>query len=223
VQDPFDTFQLPFELRELLPKTDQQTLREEILDIHVRLLKRDPELEDNRGRGAHLWLLFNAIASRLQSQQDFQEHVVPTLIPKLVDQIRSALSWYPSGDENLGYFLRPVIVRWQNSNANVEGTTDSGPTRRISGAPAANGPEEIQAEDGTPPKMARVPKERKTPKQVILEYKVRNKIRTHELVAEKLGLERSVYFDLKAGRKVGEETYVKAALVIGCSPDDLKP
>jgi hypothetical protein len=74
--DPFDSFQLPSELRELLPKTDQQTLREEILDIHIRLLKRDPELEDNRGRGAHLWLLFDAIASRLQSQPDFQEHVV---------------------------------------------------------------------------------------------------------------------------------------------------
>jgi hypothetical protein len=58
---------------------------------------------------------------------------------------------------------------------------------------------------------------------VILEYKVLNKIRTHDLVAEKLGLERSVYFDLKAGRKVGEETYIKAALVIGCSRDDLKP
>jgi len=66
-------------------------------------------------------------------------------------------------------------------------------------------------------------KGRKTPEQVILEYKVLNKIRTHELVAEKLQLERSVYFEMKAGRKVSEETYVKAALVIGCSPDDLKP
>ena len=48
-------------------------------------------------------------------------------------------------------------------------------------------------------------------------------IRTHELVAVDLGLERSVYFDLKAGRKVSEETYIKAALRLGCSPDDLKP
>jgi hypothetical protein len=67
------------------------------------------------------------------------------------------------------------------------------------------------------------PERRKTPEQVILEYKVLNKIRTHELVAEKLGLERSVYFELKAGRRVSAETYVKAALAIGCSPNDLKP
>jgi hypothetical protein len=64
---------------------------------------------------------------------------------------------------------------------------------------------------------------RKTPSQRLIEYKVVKKIRTHDLVAEALGLERSVYFDLKAGRKVSEETYVKAALTIGCSPDDLKP
>ena len=55
------------------------------------------------------------------------------------------------------------------------------------------------------------------------EYKVLKPIRTHELVAVDLGLERSVYFDLKAGRKVSEETYIKAALRLGCSPDDLKP
>ena len=64
---------------------------------------------------------------------------------------------------------------------------------------------------------------RKTPSRRLTEYKVLKKIRTHDVVAEALGLERSVYFDLKAGRKVSEETYVKAALAIGCSPDDLKP
>ena len=64
---------------------------------------------------------------------------------------------------------------------------------------------------------------RKTPSQRLTEYKVLKKIRTHELVADVLGLERSVYFELKAGRKVSEETYIKAALAIGCSPDDLKP
>jgi hypothetical protein len=63
----------------------------------------------------------------------------------------------------------------------------------------------------------------KTPAQLLTEYKVAKKIRTHELVAESLGLDRSVYFDLKAGRRVSEDTYIKAALCLGCSPDDLKP
>jgi hypothetical protein len=125
--NPFDSFQLPSELRELLPRAEQQTLRDEILDIHVRLLKRDPELEDNRGRGVHLWLLFDAIAIRLQLQPDFRQHVVPSVIPTLVEQIKTDLSWYPNSDENLGYFLTPVIVRWQNSNAVAQAHTDSGP------------------------------------------------------------------------------------------------
>jgi hypothetical protein len=119
--DPFDSFQLPSELRELLPNSEQHPLREEILGIHVRLLKRDPELEDNRSRGLHLQLLFDAIASRLQSQPEFREHIVPALIPKFVQRIKSDLSWYPNSDENLGSFLNPVIVQWQNSNSkNVE-------------------------------------------------------------------------------------------------------
>jgi hypothetical protein len=115
--DPFDSFQLPSELRELLPEAEQQTLRDEILDIHVRLLKRDPELEDNRSRGLHLRLLFDAVAKRLQSQPDFREHVVPAVIPTFIEQIKSDLSWYPNSDENLGYFLKPVIVQWQNFNS----------------------------------------------------------------------------------------------------------
>jgi hypothetical protein len=71
--------------------------------------------------------------------------------------------------------------------------------------------------------LATTPKAHKTPSERLTEYKVLKKIRTHELVAEGLGLERSVYFDLKAGRKVSEETYIKAARAIGCSPEDLKP
>lgn len=74
----------------------------------------------------------------------------------------------------------------------------------------------------TPPRRT-LPKARKTPSERLTEYKVLKPIRTHELVAVDLGLERSVYFDLKAGRKVSEETYIKAALRLGCSPDDLKP
>jgi hypothetical protein len=78
-----------------------------------------------------------------------------------------------------------------------------------------------QTVGASPP--SNIAEKRKTPQQVILKYKVLNKIRTHEQVADKLGLERSVYFELKAGRRVSEETYVKAALVIGCRVDDLKP
>jgi hypothetical protein len=155
--DPFDSFQLPSELRELLPKTEQQTLREEILDIHVRLLKRDPELEDNRSRGVHLWLLFKAIATRLRSQPDFREHVVPTVIPTFVEQIKTALSLYPNSDENLGYFLKPVIVQWQNSNVDAQVSTDSGPTPRTSSAPTEYGRQKIQTADETAPRMASLP------------------------------------------------------------------
>jgi hypothetical protein len=79
----------------------------------------------------------------------------------------------------------------------------------------------VRAEEQQPPETT--PKKVKTPAQRLTEYKVLKKIRTQDLVAEALDLERSVYFELKAGRKVSEETYVKAALGIGCSPDDLKP
>ncbi len=64
---------------------------------------------------------------------------------------------------------------------------------------------------------------RKTPDEILTEFKVKEDIPSHEQVAERLGLERSVYFEMKAGRKVSTETYVKAAMVIGCTPDELKP
>jgi hypothetical protein len=64
---------------------------------------------------------------------------------------------------------------------------------------------------------------RKTASELLTESKITNKFRTHEKQAEAMGLERSVYFDLKAGRKVGEECYVRAARVVGCKPGDLKP
>jgi hypothetical protein len=71
--------------------------------------------------------------------------------------------------------------------------------------------------EAEPPAKARL-----TNSARLTEYKVKKAIRTHELVAENLGLERSVYFDLKAGRRVSEETYIKTALAIGCTADDLK-
>jgi hypothetical protein len=116
VLDPFDTFQLPFELRRLLSEHERQMLKDKILEIQVRLKMRDSELEDNRGRGLHLWRVFDAIAIRLQHQANFKEDLVPRVIPEFIEQIRSDLSWYPhnyDGDLRT-YYLAPPITYWQN-------------------------------------------------------------------------------------------------------------
>ena len=68
------------------------------------------------------------------------------------------------------------------------------------------------------PKLAR-----KTASELLTESKITKKFKTHEKQAEAMGIERSVYFDLKAGRKVGEESYIRAARIVGCKPEDLKP
>ena len=54
------------------------------------------------------------------------------------------------------------------------------------------------------------------------------KTRSHERQAELMGIERSVYYDLKAGRRVGDATYIKAAQYITahyalCTVPNLKP
>jgi hypothetical protein len=64
---------------------------------------------------------------------------------------------------------------------------------------------------------------RKTASEWLTASKITNKFKTHEKQAEAMGLERSVYFDLKAGRKVSEESYIRAARVVGCDPKDLMP
>jgi hypothetical protein len=64
---------------------------------------------------------------------------------------------------------------------------------------------------------------RKTASELLTESKITNKFKTHEKQAETMGIERSVYFDLKAGRKVSEESYIRAARIVGCKPEDLKP
>jgi hypothetical protein len=46
---------------------------------------------------------------------------------------------------------------------------------------------------------------RKTPSQLLMEFKVRNNIRTHDRVAERLKLERSVYFKLKRAKRLGRK------------------
>jgi len=68
----------------------------------------------------------------------------------------------------------------------------------------------------------------KTPATWLEECKVHTKVRSHERQAELMCIERSVYFDLKKGRKVGDATYIKAAQYITepyapCMVHDLKP
>jgi hypothetical protein len=87
-----------------------------------------------------------------------------------------------------------------------------------SAAPSASAPRKPEVQSGG----SEARRHSKTTSERLTEYKVSHKLRTHDLVAEKLGLERSVYFELKGGRKVSQETYLKAAQALGCSVDDLK-
>jgi hypothetical protein len=64
---------------------------------------------------------------------------------------------------------------------------------------------------------------RKTASEWLTESKITNGFKSHERQAEAMGLERSVYFELKAGRKVSEESYIRAARFLGCDPKDLMP
>jgi hypothetical protein len=65
---------------------------------------------------------------------------------------------------------------------------------------------------------------RKTPKELLEDVR-RHKYpkMSKERFAETIGIERSVFFDLQAGRRVSEETYRKAAAVAGIPVDELKP
>jgi hypothetical protein len=86
-----------------------------IRQIHIRLAERDPELEDNRSRGHHLWLVYDAIAEPLKEKDNFRNYLAPVFIPKMIEQIRRDLSWYPHGQGDLMYFLSPRILRWQHA------------------------------------------------------------------------------------------------------------
>lgn len=75
---------------------------------------------------------------------------------------------------------------------------------------------------------AQHPAKSKTAKDWLNECKVHTKVRSQESQADKMRIERSVYFKLKAGRRVSPETYIKAANYVTahyapCSVDDLKP
>jgi hypothetical protein len=153
--DPLDTFQLPSELSALLSLADQAKVLATIREIHVRLAERDPELEDNRGHGHHLWFVYDAIAEPLKNKDNFRNHLAPEFIPKMIRQIRRGLSWYPHGHEDLTYFLAPRILRWQHAVPVHEIQPSSHPLQsRVSHAPSikrgraktaieeSNGPEE---------------------------------------------------------------------------------
>jgi hypothetical protein len=94
-------------------------------------------------------------------------------------------------------------------------------------------PERASAPAGPPcgeglAEAVQLPVRAKTPNAWLTECKVFAKTRSHERQAELMGIERSVYFDLKAGRRVGDATYIKAAQYITahyglCTAPDLKP
>jgi hypothetical protein len=113
--DPLDTFKLPSELSVLLSLADQAKVLATIREIHVRLTERDPELEDNRSRGHHLWFVYDAIAEPLKTRDNLRTQLASEFIPKMIQQIRRDLSWYPHGQEDLTYFLAPRILRWQHA------------------------------------------------------------------------------------------------------------
>jgi DNA-binding Xre family transcriptional regulator len=58
--------------------------------------------------------------------------------------------------------------------------------------------------------------------QKLTQFKSKHRI-TDDGLAEKMGIERSVYYELKKGKTVSEMTYHKAASVLECDPSELKP
>lgn len=161
ITDPLDTFQLPSELSALLSLADQAKVLATIREIHVRLAERDPELEDNRGQGHHLWFVYDAIAEPLKNKDNFRNHLVPELIPKMIRQIRCDLSWYPHGQEDLTYFLAPRILRWRHGvpvhetqlsshplQGRVRHATSIKKGRAETAIEESNGPEEVTERRG---------------------------------------------------------------------------
>ncbi len=70
------------------------------------------------------------------------------------------------------------------------------------------------------------PDQHKTPKKLLEGARDRMfpKVKiSKERFAEKIGIERSVFFDLQAGRPVSDETYLAASKYTGIPVDDLKP
>jgi len=114
--DPIDSFKLPPELCALLSPKDQEKVFSEVVAIDVGLRMEDPEIEQRRQMGIHLWMLFDAIAALLQSQDGFKERMVEDLIPRVVERIRRDMFWYPHDGVDLKEFhLVPVIRKWRHA------------------------------------------------------------------------------------------------------------
>ena len=185
-------------------------------------------------------LAFNGIANVLFDSGILTEQLLESDIPLLVWDSAIAGGWWHLASEErkdifpeqLGHYwvwreesekgpklFRAETAHWKGemleASAERSGPGEPGSTG-VHGPTSTHGTEQRESAE-------RRSSSRKSPAQLLTEYKVQKHIRTQELVAEDLGLERSVYFDLKAGRKVSEETYIKAALRLSCSPDDLKP
>jgi hypothetical protein len=121
MEDPIDNFNLPDELKAVLSPADQKKVMATILEIDLGLLKNDPQLEEGRVRGGHLWLLFDAIAAPLQNVPDFRERLVPDFIPRVVEAIRHTLSWYPHNQGDLRpFYLAPPMRKWRNIHRGQE-------------------------------------------------------------------------------------------------------
>lgn len=167
ITDPLDTFQLPSELSALLSLADQTKVLATIREIHVRLAERDPQLENNRGQGHHLWFVYDVIAEPLKNKDNFRNYLVPELIPKMIRQIRCDLSWYPHGQEDLTYFLAPRILRWRHGVPVHQTQPPSPPPGRVrhvtsikrgraeTAIEESNGPEEATKKRGRPPNQGR--------------------------------------------------------------------
>ena len=212
--------------------------------IKAQLLKADAafwKTPDGPSAAADtMRLAFNGIAKVLLEAEILTEQLLESDIPLLVWESAIAGGWWHLASEqpkdifpeHLGHYwvwreeseLGPALFRAEIAHWKAEvleaSVGSTGP-----GGPGYTGVHGSKSDHGTVQGDAagRRSSSRKSPEQLLIEYKVRKRIRTHDLVAEDLGLERSVYFKLKGGRKVSEETYVKAALCLGCSPDDLKP
>ena len=185
-------------------------------------------------------LAFSGIAKVLLEGEILTEQLLESDIPRLVWDAAIAGGWWHLASEEpkdifperLGHYwvwreeseVEPALFRAETSHWMAElldaSSQSAGP--RAPGSTGVRG-SKSDHDDVQGDSARRGRSSRKSPEQLLIEYKVRNRIRTHDLVAEDLGLDRSVYFKLKGGRKVSEETYVKAALCLGCSPDDLKP
>jgi hypothetical protein len=182
-------------------------------------------------------LAFNGTARVLLEAEILTEQLLEFDIPLLVWDSAIAGGWWHLASEepkdifpeHLGHYwvwreeseCGPALFRAETARWKAE--LLEAPARRTGpGGPGSTGVYGSTSAHGTVQRNSARRRSSSRNSKLLTEYKVRKRIRTHDLVAEDLGLERSVYFSLKRGKKVSEETYIKAALGLGCSTDDLK-